>query len=73
MRLPADVEVIAMRELAFRMAELSDSYRLSSLGAEAVAAAERLGARVRVWDGDDGPQIRAAMTAVGIDYQPLAR
>lgn len=63
--LPEDIEVIPMRHLAFRMAELAAAHRLSNLGAEAVAAAEHLQAPLCVWAGDDGPHIRAAMTAVG--------
>ncbi|WP_420446661.1 hypothetical protein [Candidatus Poriferisodalis sp.] len=63
-----DVEVVPMRLLAFRMAELADSYRLSSLGAEAVAAAEHLGAPLYVWSGDDGPRIRAAMAGIEAEY-----
>ncbi len=66
-----DIEIVPMRALAFRMAELADSYRLSSLGAEAVAAAEYLGAPLCVWSGDDGPRIRAAMAGIGADYRLL--
>jgi hypothetical protein len=40
------------------MAELADAHRLSTLGAEAVAAAEHLGALLVVRNGDDGPAIR---------------
>jgi hypothetical protein len=32
-----------------------DAYRVSTLGAKAVAAAERLDAPLCVWTGDDGP------------------
>ena len=63
--LPSEIAVEPMRNLAFRMAELSTAYRLSSLGAEAVAAAEHLRAPLCVWVGDDGPHIRAAMATVG--------
>ena len=66
-----DVEIVPMRSLAFRMAELADAYQLSSLGAEAVAAAEHLGAPLCVWSGDDGPRIRAAMVDLGVDYRLL--
>ena len=37
--LPADVEIIPMQALAYRMAELSGDYSISTLGAEAIAAA----------------------------------
>lgn len=55
------------------MAEISDAHRLSTLGAEAVAAAEHLDAPLYVWDGDDGPAIRSAMAAIGALYVTLAR
>ncbi len=41
--LSSDVEVVPMRTLAFRIAEIADAHRVSTLGAEAVAAAEHLG------------------------------
>lgn len=63
--LPDEIEVVPMRNLAFRMAELAASRRLSNLGAEAVAAAEHLAGPLCVWAGDDGPYIRAAMATVG--------
>lgn len=71
--LPDSIEVVPMRAIAHRMAELADVHRLSTLGAEAVAAAEHLGASLCVWDGDDGPRIRAAAAAVGAGYRLLHR
>jgi hypothetical protein len=71
--LPNDVEVVPLRVLAFRMAEISGTHRISTLGAEAVAAAERLEAPLCVWEGDDGPGIRAAVGAGGGDYRTVAR
>lgn len=71
--LPDEFTIVPMRALAFRMAELADSHRLSMLGAEAVAAAEHLGSPLCVWEGDDGPGIRAAAAAVGIRYRVIAR
>ena len=71
--LPEDIEVVPMRSLAFRMAELADAHRLSSLGAEAVAAAEHFGGPLCVWVGDDGPGIRAAMANLAGDYRTIAR
>ena len=68
-----DIEVVPMRALAFRMAELASVHRLSSLGAEAVAASEYLNAPLCVWDGDDGPRIRTAMAAIGGDYLTVNR
>jgi hypothetical protein len=71
--LSSDVEVVPMRTLAYRMAELAGEHRVSTLGAEAVAAAENLDAPLCVWSGDDGPGIRAAMVALGQDYRTVQR
>jgi hypothetical protein len=70
--LPESVQVIPMRALAYRMAEIADAHRVSTLGAEAAAAAEHLRAALYVWEGDDGPGIRAAVTAVGAPYRTIA-
>jgi hypothetical protein len=71
--LPADVEVVPMRTLAYRMAELAAGYRVSTLGAEAIAAAENFDGPLCVWTGDDGPGIRGAMKALGQDYRTVQR
>jgi hypothetical protein len=70
---PAEVSIVPMAELAFRMAELAADHGLSTLGAEAVAAAERLGVPLQVWAGDDGPRIRSAAAAVGVEYRTVER
>lgn len=71
--LPQTMVVVALRSLAFRVAELADLHRLSTLGAEAIAAAEHLGAPLVVWDGDDGPSIRTAASILGIGYLRISR
>ncbi len=71
--LPDQIEIVPMRSLAFRMAELADAQRVSTLGAEAVAASEHLDAPLCVWDGDDGPGIRAAMSEVAPEYLTISR
>jgi hypothetical protein len=71
--LPKSVPVVPMRVLAYRMAEIADAQRVSTLGAEAAAAAEHLGAALCVWEGDDGPGIRSAVDAVGVPYRTVAR
>ncbi|HKY16692.1 MAG TPA: hypothetical protein VJM33_17335 [Microthrixaceae bacterium] len=71
--LPATVRIVPMRDLAFRIAELAGTHKLSTLGAEAVAAAEHLGGPLAVWDGDVGPQISSAASAVGSAYHAVAR
>lgn len=71
--LPPGIEVVPMRALAYRMAEIAGAHRVSTLGAEAVAAAEHLGAPLCVWCGDDGPGIRAAMVALEGDYRTIER
>ena len=68
-----EIVVVPMREVAYRMAELSAEHRVSTLGAEAVAASEHLGARLCVWEGDDGPGIRACAYALRVRYQALRR
>jgi len=55
------------------MAELTDAHRVSTLGAEAVAAAERLRAPLCVWDGDDGPGIRSAVVSLNLSYRTIRR
>lgn len=71
MVLPDEIKVDSMRGLAFRMAELVASHRLSNLGTEAVAAAEHLTGPLFVGAGDDGPHIRAALATVG-EYRTIA-
>lgn len=71
--LSEDIEVVPVRTLAFRMAELADAHRLSSLGAEAVAAAEHLSGPLCVWTGDDGPNIRSAVADLSGDYRAILR
>jgi hypothetical protein len=73
LELPVDIEVVPMRALAYRMAELSGEYSISTLGAEAIAASERLEAPLCVWSGDDGPRIRDAMEELGQDYRTVRR
>jgi hypothetical protein len=68
-----DVEIVPMRTLALRMADLADRDRLSTLGSEAVAAAEHLGAPLCVWSGDDGPRVRASSIRVGVRYEAIDR
>lgn len=72
--LPDEVVVVPIRGLAWRMGELLADHRgLSTLGAEAVAAALELGARIVVSARDDGPGIRRCCTTVGVAYQALPR
>nr|MDA8047083.1 hypothetical protein [Actinomycetota bacterium] len=59
--------------IAYRMAEIADAHRVSTLGAEAAAAVEHLGAGLCVWEGDAGPGIRNAVTAPGAHYQTGTR
>ena len=71
--LPDTVHVVPMRLLAYRMAEIADAQPVSTLGAEAAAATEHLAGVLFVWEGDDGPGIRAAVTSVGAQYRTVAR
>ena len=65
--------MVPIRTLAYRMAEVADAYRVSTLGAEAVAAAERLSAPLCVWEGDEGAGISAAIAALGGRYTTVTR
>lgn len=71
--LPDSIEIVPLRTISYRMAEIAGSHRVSTLGAECVAAAERLDAPLCVWSGDDRPRIREAMTYLGLDYRTIAR
>lgn len=72
--LPDGVTVIPMVQLAWRIGQLiRDHSGLSTLGAEAIAATEQLGARLLVSSRDDGPGIRAAALAIGAQYATLER
>lgn len=71
--LPETIGVVPLRILGYRIAELAVAHRLSTLGAEAVAAAEHLSAPLCVWDGDDGPGVRAAMENLGGSYRTIRR
>ena len=71
--LPDDIVIMPLETIAFRMAEVSTTHRLSTLGAECVAAAKHLDAPLCVWSGDDGPGIRAAMVDLGLDYRTVNR
>lgn len=68
---PAGIEFVPLPQIAIRVAELGEVHRLSSLGAEAVSAAEHLGATLAVWDGDDGVNIRRGARAVGVPYRTI--
>jgi hypothetical protein len=72
--LPDDIVVLPMRHLAWRMGELSaDHMGLSTLGAEVVATALELDARVLVSARDDGPGVRQCCSDLGVVHDALAR
>jgi hypothetical protein len=71
LELPESIVIVPMRLIGYRLAELANGHRVSTLGAEAVAAAEYLSASLCVWEGDDGPGIREAAGAVGVDYRTI--
>ena len=73
-RLPDDIAVIPMRQLAWRMGVLASSESgLSTLGSEAVAAAEMLGARLLASSRDDSPGIRHCCQSLRIRYDTIKR
>ena len=72
--LPDNIAVVAMRDLAWRMGALISEHKgLSTLGSEAVAAAERLRGRVLASSRDDSPGIRQCCQRLGIRYSTVAR
>lgn len=72
--LPDEFEVVAMRDLAWRMGQLvAQHHGLSTLSSEAVAAAEHLGARVLVSSRDESPGMRAACKSLQLRYATLER
>ncbi len=71
--LPDTIKVVPLVTIAYRMAEVADAHRVSTLGAECVAAAEHLDAPLCVWSGDDGPGIREAMYELGLVYRTISR
>jgi hypothetical protein len=73
LQLSDTILVVPMSAIGYRIAELSDAHRLSTLGAEAVAAAEHLDGSLWVWEGDDGPNIREAARTAGVRYHTVFR
>lgn len=73
LQLPEGISIVPMRSLAFRMAELVLTHRVSNLGAEAVAAAEAVSGPLCVWSGDDGPAIRSCARACRVTYRAVER
>jgi hypothetical protein len=63
-----------MRDLAWRMGVLIGEHTgLSTLGSEAVAAAEALDAQVLASSRDDSPGIRQCCERLAIRYSAIAR
>ena len=65
--------MVPIRAIACRIAEIADVHRVSTLGAEAAAAAEQLRATLCVWKGDHGPGIKGAVISVGAMYETVTR
>ena len=73
-KLPDQFSVAPMQALAWRMGVLTSGHAgLSTLGAEAVAAAETLPARILVSSRDDNPGIRSACQHLGLRHDTVAR
>lgn len=72
MDLPNSILIPPMRLIGYRVAELANGTRVSTLGAEAVAAAEHLDASLCVWEGDDGPGIRSVARSAGVTYRTVS-
>lgn len=72
--LPEAVTVVPMSRLAWEMGVLVANHRgLSTLGAEAVAAARAVDGRLLVSARDAGPGVRRCCAAVGIRHDAVDR
>jgi hypothetical protein len=76
MKLPDEIQVLHVRDLAWPMAELQHRHRqvghqLSVAMAEALAAAHHLGAAIAVSAHDIGPNLQSAARHDGIDFHVL--
>ena len=74
--LPAEIEVLHMRDLAWPMARLQQRHReggrqLSAAMVEALAAAHTLDAAIAVSSADVGPNLRAAAEHDGIAFHAI--
>ena len=74
--LPASIEVLSLRDMAWPMALLQTRHRaggrsLSAAMVEALAAAHLLGRAIGVSQNDVGPNLRAAAEADGIAFHVL--
>ncbi len=75
-QLPATIDVLGLREMAWPMALLQIRHRsegraLSAAMVEALAAAHRLGRAIAVSAHDVGPNLRAAAEADGVAFHVL--
>ncbi len=69
----SSIEIVPMQFLTMRMAEIALAHRVSSLGAEAIAAAEYMQGPLAVWVGDDGVGIRTTAKANRVTYRIIKR
>lgn len=72
-KLPADIGLLSLRELARPMAALvNGGVRLNLLSLEALAAAEIIGATIVLAEQDENPTLVAAAAARGVRVRILA-
>lgn len=64
--------IVPMADLAWDIGELVQRHALSTIGAECIASARALGAEIWVWEGNDGPKVRAAASAHRVPYKTVA-
>ncbi|CAN5818013.1 hypothetical protein BH24ACT3_BH24ACT3_12510 [soil metagenome] len=69
--LPETVTVLHPRDTIAIAAGLSARHGLNLLAADALAVAQVLAGRLLVTVADDGPRLRAAATALDIDYRAV--
>ncbi len=76
MALPTEIQVLHLRQLAWPMGQLqrrhrAEGRRLSAAMAEALAAAQAVGAAIAVSRHDVGPNLKAAADHDGVDFHVL--
>lgn len=71
-RLPQDVGLVSMRDLAPVMATLSREHRLNALSLEALAAATFLPGELVFTAGSEGPLLSAAAASTGIRVHSIS-
>ena len=71
-RLPAEIGLVSLRELAWPMGRALTRYRLNVMNLEALCAADRLVGTLCVAEGNESPGLLAAASDLGVPVARLA-